>query len=121
AALCDQRMVAQFFQSELGRRTLHAERVMREWSFTLRVSEPMDTVLQGVIDLCFLEQNAWVLVDFKTDRVQSAQELLVRYRRQLSFYRQALTRATPHPVRECALFSLRLGKAATLCGDFDEM
>lgn len=104
-------MIARFFESELGHRMLRSPRVEREWSFNLRVTEPFPTIVQGVIDLCFLENDQWVLVDFKTDRVDTADELLPRYSRQLAFYRTALMRATPYPVSETLLFSLRLGEA----------
>ena len=104
-------MVARFFESDLGRRMLLSPRVEREWSFALRVQEPFSTTVQGVIDLCFLENDRWILIDFKTDRVEAAEELLERYSRQLAFYRTALERGTPYPVGECALFSLRLGQS----------
>lgn len=104
-------MIARFFESELGRRMLNSPRIEREWSFALRVREPFATIVQGVIDLCFLENGQWILIDFKTDRVDDVHELLPRYSRQLEFYRMALTRATPHPVAETMLFSLRLGEA----------
>ena len=108
-------MVCRFLESDLGRRMLASDTVMREWPFNLRVKEPFATTVQGVIDLCFLENGAWVLVDFKTDRVDSAAELVPRYRRQLAFYHQALTQGTPYPVSENHLFALRLGESIAEC------
>lgn len=112
AAYVDAGMAARFLASDLGRRMLASPRVMREWAFNLRVTEPFSTVAQGVIDLCFLEDGAWVLVDFKTDRVQSAAELWPRYHRQIGFYRQALECATPYAVSQTILYALRLGEGA---------
>lgn len=112
ARLADAGMAARFFQSELGRRMLRSPEVRREWSFNLLLREPFEAILQGVIDLCFLEDGAWVLVDFKTDRVKSADALWARYGRQLDYYRLALERGTPWPVKERTLFSLRLGEGA---------
>lgn len=112
AAYVDARMAARFLQSDLGKRMLASPRVMREWAFNLRITEPFSTVVQGVIDLCFLENDLWVLVDFKTDRVQSAAALWPRYGRQIGFYRQALECATPYPVSQSILYALRLGQAA---------
>lgn len=111
AELADVRMAARFLTGPLGQRMLAASMVRREWSFNLHVEEPFPTLLQGVIDLCFLEDGAWVLVDFKTDRVAAADELWQRYGRQISYYRQALLAGTPWPVKEWALYSLRLGEA----------
>lgn len=111
AAYTDRGMVTRFLESELGARMLASPRVMREWSFNLRVTEPFDTIVQGVIDLCFLENDHWVLVDFKTDRVPSVRDLWPRYKDQLAFYRMALERATPYPVVLTAVYSLRLGES----------
>ena len=111
AQYADRGMIARFLESDLGLRMLKSPKVMREWSFNLRVREPFDTIVQGVIDLCFLENDQWVLVDFKTDRVSSAAELWPRYSRQLAFYRTALEKATPWPVALTAVYSLRLGES----------
>ena len=111
AAHVNRGMVARFFESDPGRRMLESPRVEREWSFNLRVREPFPTMVQGVIDLCFLEEGRWILIDFKTDRVEQAEELLARYSRQVEFYRRALECGTSYPVGECMLFSLRLGQS----------
>ena len=107
----DVSLVSRFLTGDMGARMLASDTVRREWRFNLRVHEPVETIAQGVIDLCFLEDGGWVLVDFKTDRVKDERELYERYARQLSYYRQALEKATRYPVKECALFSLTLGKA----------
>ena len=111
AELADPVMAARFLTGSLGQRMLRSPLVRREWSFNLKITRPLETLLQGVIDLCFVEDGAWVLVDFKTDRVAHAQELWPRYQRQLDYYRQALAKGTPYPVKEMALYSLRLGQA----------
>ncbi len=104
------KMVAGYLESPEGRRMLQSPVIKREWSFNLKITEPMDTIVQGVIDLCYLEDDAWVLVDFKTDRVEEADELWERYGLQIDLYKQALEAATPYPVKECGLYALRLGK-----------
>ena len=106
----DRGMIARFLESDLGKRMLSSPRVMREWAFNLRVSQPFPTIVQGVIDLCFLENGAWVLVDFKTDFVENVRELWPRYCRQLTFYREALSVSTPYPVKEALLYALRLSE-----------
>ena len=112
AALIPLAHVEKFFLSPLGQRMLRSQTVCREWNFNLHITQPFDTIVQGVIDLCFLEDGSWVLADYKTDHVENVEELIPRYRRQLSLYRRALETATPYPVRECALYSLRLDQAA---------
>lgn len=114
AQAADAAMAARFLASAWGGRMLRSERVMREWSFTLHVLDPADMLVQGVVDLCFLENGAWTLVDYKTDRVARASDLAARYARQMAYYRRALEAATPYPVAQCALFSLRLGEACEM-------
>ena len=93
-----------FFASELGQRALRALEVHREWAFNLR--GPGETLIQGVIDLCFLENGQWVLVDYKTDRADG-DTLRQRYSLQLSWYAKALAQITGQPVAQMHLFALR--------------
>jgi ATP-dependent helicase/nuclease subunit A len=109
--------LAGFFASPLGRRALLSPEVHREWSFNLRLPQLSLSILQGVIDLCFLEENAWVLVDFKTDRVESAANLWPLYHRQIEIYRHALASSTGYPVGESVLFSLPLGEGFSIHPD----
>ena len=96
-----------FFSSPLGQRALAASEVHREWSFNLRGDQ--DSLIQGVIDLCFLENGRWVLADYKTDAADG-DELLRRYGLQLQWYAKALSGITGIPVAETLIFSLRAGK-----------
>ena len=86
-----------FFASPLGKRLLSSSTVRREWAFTVRLDDPLAEYLQGVIDLCFLEDGEWILCDYKTDRLGSA-ELTAPYGKQLMMYRNALRRITGIPV-----------------------
>jgi ATP-dependent helicase/nuclease subunit A len=58
---------------------------------------PLDggKTLEGVIDLAFLENGAWTVVDFKSDAELAAGQS--RYRRQAQWYGYALTRLTGLP------------------------
>ncbi len=97
-----------FFSSSLGKRALAAETVKREWAFNMK--GPSRTMVQGVIDLCFLEDGQWVLADYKTDRADG-EELLRRYAPQLVWYARALREITGINVKEIYIFGLRAGKA----------
>ena len=110
ASVADVHLAARFLTSEEGRKMLHSKEIHREWPFNLRITQPIRTMVQGVIDLCYLEEDEWVLIDFKTDYVTSREELWNRYRMQLNFYRQALEKSTGRKVRRWGLFSLRLGE-----------
>lgn len=70
-----------------------------------------ETVLiQGIIDVYWEEADGLVVLDYKTDRVNTAKELIERYQAQLDYYSEALTRITGKPVREKLLYSFRLGE-----------
>ncbi len=97
-----------FYSSPVGQRMLRSPRVQREWAFDLHLHTSMAEYLQGVIDLCFLEDGQWVLCDYKTDRLD-APALAARYREQLGLYRMALEKITGLKVRETVLYSLHLG------------
>ncbi len=99
--------IQSFFASPLGRRALAAQTLHREWSFNLRGE--MGSMIQGVIDLCFMENGQWVLADYKTDAADG-DELLRRYGLQLRWYAKALSKITGIPVGETLIFSLRAGK-----------
>jgi len=99
-----------FFSSPLGQRVHNAETVKREWSFCMLEG---DMLVQGVLDLCFVENDRWVLVDYKTDRCP-AEELPGMYGDQLRWYAKALRELTGTDVAEMWLYSLREGKAVSV-------
>lgn len=107
----DVRSISGYFTSALGERMLQSDNVRREWAFNLRLTGQQAMLLQGVIDCAFEENGAWVLVDYKTDRVDDAQALVARYAEQVAWYARALTEITGKSVRERWLYALRAGEA----------
>lgn len=103
--------ISGYFTSEIGRRMLQSGNVRREWAFNLRLTGQQALLLQGVIDCAFEENGTWVLVDYKTDRVDDEQTLVNRYAEQLAWYARALAEITGKPVKERYLYALRVGKA----------
>ena len=102
------RLLVRLFASPLGVRMLAAGELHREWAFTYRrETEDGAQLLQGVIDCCFIERGAWVLVDYKTDA--DAAGAIERHRPQLELYAQALAGITGRPVRERVLYLVRAG------------
>ena len=67
-------------------------------------------LLQGVLDACFLEDGAWVLVDYKTDR-DEAEALRQKYTDQMRWYSRALREITGIPVKEAWLYLLQHKRA----------
>jgi ATP-dependent helicase/nuclease subunit A len=57
--------------------------------------------MEGVIDLAFVEDESWIVVDFKTDA--SFEDTRIRYERQLQWYAHALATLTGTPARAILL------------------
>lgn len=102
-----------FFSSSIGQRMLISPRVEREWPFNWRRADDKGRVslVQGVIDCCFIEKGEWVLLDYKTDSAEDAAQVLSRYRPQITLYAQALAEITGIPVKERVLYLTQKGKA----------
>lgn len=77
-----------------------------------------ETVLiQGIIDVFFEEEDGFVVLDYKTDAVSRAEELVKRYQVQLAYYSEALEQIYGYepgvdgkPVKERVIYSFKLGE-----------
>lgn len=108
-----------FIDSDLVTRCLNADKVYKEYRFNIRIpakrvdpdiadSLSKETViLQGAVDLAFVEENELVIVDYKTDRVKAPGELAERYASQLLLYKDAMEECLSLPVKECLIYSIR--------------
>ncbi len=102
--------IRRFAISPLFLRMARSKRVEREWSFlcpmparTLLGDTDSDepVLLQGVIDACFVEDGAWVLLDYKTDRVTGDPKTYAeKHARQVALYAEALAKLSGLPVKE---------------------
>lgn len=122
-SLLSDRSLYGFFNSDLGQRLIASKRVERELPFSMlfdgnRVYPDVESgerlFLQGIIDTVFVEDDQWVLVDYKTDRVKSGDELIRRYKIQMDLYKEALERLTNMPVKASYIYSFRLHEAVLL-------
>ena len=112
--------IAGFLQSGLARRMAAAQqqrRLFKEQPFVLSVSanllkeefpETEKVLIQGIVDVYFEEENELVIVDYKTDRISSLQELKERYKTQLDYYEEAISRLTGKKVKEKILYSFAM-------------
>ena len=109
--------IDRFLNSDLIKRMQMPEnRLYREYKFMFRVkaeelydiqNESDETILiQGIADAVIVESGGIVIVDYKTDRVDSVEELSKRYTGQLELYARALTQSFELPVKECILYSV---------------
>ena len=122
-SLLSDRSLYGFFNSDLGQRLIASKRVERELPFSMlfdgnRVYPDVENgerlFLQGIIDTVFVEDDQWVLVDYKTDRVKSGDELIRRYKIQMDLYKEALETLTDMPVKASYIYSFRLHEAVLL-------
>jgi ATP-dependent helicase/nuclease subunit A len=60
------------------------------------------------MDAYFEEEDGFVIVDYKTDHVETAQQLKDRYETQLDYYAKALNQITGKQVKEKILCSIHL-------------
>ena len=65
-------------------------------------------IVQGAVDLCFIEDGKIVVVDFKTDRVDNLCQLKDTYSEQLNIYAQALNKIFDKPIKEKLIYSFQL-------------
>lgn len=118
--------IVSFLKSDLAKRMGEAERsgnLFKEQPFVIGISAdkvneefPSDetVLIQGVIDAFFIENGEVVLLDYKTDRVDTAEELITRYKTQLDYYEEAVARITGLKVKEKVIYSLRLNQSILL-------
>ena len=110
--------------SPLAERIRNAPRLWREYRFALLTDAGIydgdaageEMLLQGVADCVFETESGLAVVDFKTDRVQTAevQQRAEVYRAQLDAYAGALSRILERPVTERILYFFACGEEISL-------
>ncbi|MCD7727262.1 MAG: helicase-exonuclease AddAB subunit AddA [Ruminococcus sp.] len=118
----DRHAVSAFFESDIYKRLSQSGNVMREQQFLVKISDirtsginmseydNTDGMLQGVADCIFEEENGYVLVDYKTDRVKSEDDLRENYKNQLLLYKSAFDIILDKPIIGAYIYSFVLAK-----------
>ncbi len=124
AEAVDTQCILRLFASPLGQRILNADKLRREFKFSLLCpaesffsgGEGESVLLQGVIDCMIVERGEITIIDYKTDRVrgEEALERAKSYESQLKAYAWAAERMTGLPVRECVLYFLYSGESVNI-------
>ena len=124
AAALDVAALVRFLASPLAERIRNAPRLWREYRFALLTDAGIydgdaageEMLLQGVADCVFETESGLAVVDFKTDRVQTAevQRRAEVYRAQLDAYAGALSRILERPVTERILYFFACGEEISL-------
>jgi ATP-dependent helicase/nuclease subunit A len=71
-------------------------------------------LVQGIIDAFFVENGKIVIADYKTDHVNTPEILVERYRTQLDYYAEALSKVLHLPADERIIYSFALQKEVLL-------
>ena len=113
--------ILQFTKSAIWEELQQAKEIQREKAFYIQIpakeiyqKELTENILvQGIIDLYYINKNGeLILVDYKTDYVEKGneKELVIKYRKQLDLYKQALEEALNRKVEKSYIYSTYLGK-----------
>ncbi|MGI5849698.1 MAG: UvrD-helicase domain-containing protein [Christensenellales bacterium] len=112
--------IAGFLSSDLARRARQSVRCLFEAPFCLNISakelslveSDENVAVQGVIDMCFVEDSQWVIVDYKTDRVDKNMAIAAaqEYQMQLLLYGKALERITGMKVKEKYIYFININE-----------
>ena len=111
--------ILKFTQSKIWQDMKQAKEIQKEKPFYItipakelyqeEVSE--DILVQGIMDLYYINQkDELVLVDYKTDFVETEVDLMNQYQKQLSLYKKALEEALQRKVNYVYIYSTFLGK-----------
>ncbi len=124
ADVIDCNAVAEFFQSELGMRLKQSKLYLREQQFscllpakTLIYTESTEEIMvQGIIDCCFIEDDRWIIIDYKTDSIYSFKDseaieytMRERYKTQLELYAEALEKLSGRKVAQAYIYLFNFG------------
>lgn len=119
-------LIEEFMLSNLGKRMQQAESngcLYKEQPFVLGIPAkelnekfPTDelVLIQGIIDIYFEENGELIVADYKTDRVDTEEELVEKYIRQLEYYARALEQITGKKVKDKIIYSFGLRKEIML-------
>ncbi len=121
AAAINRAAVRRFFESALARRMMGSELLLREKQFTVEVPVTRlyagmeafadeKVLIQGIADCAFLEDGKLVVVDYKTDRLQTAEAFAEKYAGQVRIYKEALEQCTGYEVKQTLLYSFYLSR-----------
>ncbi len=112
--LADPEKLFAFFQSDIGKKLLHSEQVIREFKFSIMEDagkyyenvRDEKILLQGIVDCALIEDDGIIVIDFKTDIVtgETIENTAQKYGPQVKAYSDALSRIFCKPVKQAMLY-----------------
>ncbi|MGN0453520.1 MAG: helicase-exonuclease AddAB subunit AddA [Ruminococcus sp.] len=122
AQLLDVEGLLRFVNSDIVTLALETGTYFREYRFTVNMPAAMadstlpqealstSVILQGAVDLVVIDSDEAYVVDYKTDRVKSTDELLSMYSKQLELYKYAVEKVLDKKVKKCCIYSVHLSE-----------
>ena len=117
----DTERLFRLLQSDFFKNLLKSDRLLREYEFFLPVkaselagrplSPDGEVIIQGIADCVAIKGDSAIIVDYKSDRVDSESVLADRYRPQLMWYKRAVEAALGLRVGGCYVYSFALNSA----------
>lgn len=114
------------FKNDIIIRAKKSQEIQKEVPFVVKrkaselyehISSDKDVLIQGIIDMCFLEDDEWVIIDYKTNKVtpsRTKEMILEEYKTQLEIYKQALQSITGKKVKQVGLYLLSVSDVVWL-------
>lgn len=113
-----------FFASNIFTRMMCSGNLQREMRFLTEIPankidpecdiEDENVIIQGAVDVCFVEDDGLVVLDFKTDRVEDINDLAKSYGEQLSLYATACEKIFGLKVKEKVIYSFEKSQTITI-------
>ena len=108
--------ISKCLDTSIIQRFINAENKYKEVKFEVMVKASVtgfancdeEHMLRGSVDAAFEEDNQLVIIDYKTDRAKTMQELKEKYTTQLSLYKLGLSATLNLPVKQCIIYSFYL-------------
>ena len=119
----NRKALEKFFESDIFSRIKKSSLVKREMRFLTEVPateidnsldkrfENEKVIIQGAVDICFVENDELIILDFKTDRVEDINDLANAYGEQLSIYAKACQKIFNKPIKEKIIYSFGLSNS----------
>lgn len=115
AYVVEVKKIAQFFNTDIGRRMKISSTVKREVPFVIKkqadeIINSLDKndmiLIQGIIDCYFYEGKEVVIIDYKTDDIaqMGLKSIKEKYKPQILSYKEAVEKITNRKVKSCYLY-----------------
>lgn len=112
--------IKNFVNSSLYNRIINSKKILREYKFSVKIpvknikyfnntlnykNSDQEIIVQGAIDCVFLENNSFIIIDYKTDKISNKQDILDKYLPQLELYKLAFEQIQNLKVTEIGIYS----------------